>query len=62
MMNIYSYLYPQELEWLPCSANFRPDFCLSTEACKIESNGLILHGNRGPIPKANKGKIREYPI
>lgn len=45
VMNIYSYLYPEELEWLPCSANFRADFCLSKEACK-ETNGLILHGSR----------------
>jgi hypothetical protein len=48
LVNIYSYLYPEELELLPCTANFRPDFCLSELACdseKLES-GLILHGNR----------------
>ena len=25
---------------------YRADFCLSAEACKLEQNGLILHGSR----------------
>merc|ERR1711971_397651 len=46
LINIYSFLYPEELEWLPCSANYRADFCLSDKSCVLNSNGLILHGSR----------------
>ena len=46
VMNIYSFLYPEELLWLPCSANYRADFCLSDKSCVLNSNGLILHGSR----------------
>ena len=45
-MNIYSYLFPGELEWLPCTANYRADFCLSEETCNLDKKGLILHGSR----------------
>ena len=45
-LNIYSFLYPEELEWLHPSANYRADFCLSDESCVLNSNGLILHGSR----------------
>ena len=46
IVNIYSYYYPSELEMLPCSANYRPDFCLSgLFPCSIDST-LMLHGAR----------------
>ena len=46
IVNIYSYYYPSELEMLPCSANYRPDFCLSgLFPCSIDSI-LMLHGAR----------------
>ena len=45
MLNIYSYLYPNELEFLPCSANFRADFCLNS-TCLNDDLGLIMHGSR----------------
>ena len=45
MLNIYSYLYPQELEMLPCSMNFRADFCLNS-TCLMDDSGLIMHGSR----------------
>ena len=46
ILNVYSYLYPEELQVLPCSANFRADLCLSPEACQMNSTGLMLHGSR----------------
>ena len=45
MLNIYSFLYPTELEMLPCSANFRADFCLNS-TCLTDDLGLIMHGSR----------------
>ena len=52
IINVYSYYYPTELEMLPCSANYRPDFCLSSQSnsCSIDSI-LILHGNRAAFHK-----------
>ena len=49
LINVYLHFYPSELLLLPCAANFRPDFCLSSKnICQTEYNkGLILHGNRG---------------
>ena len=48
ILNIYSFLYPDEMEWLPCSSNYRTDHCLSAEyICNMNSSGLILHGSRG---------------
>ena len=58
--NIYSSIYPEELEWLPCSANYRTDLCLSTEyTCNVNSSGLILHGSRGAFHEKtlNKGSF-----
>lgn len=46
MVNLYSYYYPNELYELPCSANFRPDFCLTQDSCQVDKEILILHGNR----------------
>ncbi len=46
LLNIYSYVYKQDLHYLPVSANVRPDFCLADEAMTL-SNGLIMHGSRG---------------
>lgn len=47
IINVYSYYYSTELVMLPCSANYRPDFCLSSQSnsCSIDSI-LMLHGNR----------------
>ena len=51
LMNLYSYFYPSELETLPCSANFRPDFCLSPESCSIKNSRYVYTGS--PISKVS---------
>ena len=47
LLNVYSSLYLDELDWIPCSANYRSDFCLSNLGCQDDlETGMILHGNR----------------
>lgn len=51
VLNVLFYYYPKMLYILPCTTNFRPDFCLSdlAESCPelSDASGLVLHGSRG---------------
>lgn len=50
LLNILFHYFPEELYILPCSSNFRPDFCLSLDtSCPdvVNTESIsILHGNR----------------
>ena len=64
LINVYLHFYPSELLLLPCAANFRPDFCLSSKnICQTEYNkGLILHGNRGAFHDKSQNNVLAYLI
>ena len=66
LINVYLYFYPSDLLLLPCAANFRPDFCLSSNEnsiCQIENGkGLILHGNRGAFHDKSQNNFLAYLI
>lgn len=61
ILNIYFHQFPEELLLMGCDFNYRPDHCMYSSQCDIESGVKVLHGNRGYFHKegGKQGIFRE---